>query len=67
MSEPEVVAVRPAVAQTLIGVKKTKFYELLASGEIQSFLAGTKTRLVPVTEIQAYLARKLNEHAPHTS
>jgi hypothetical protein len=48
--EPYAYAVRPKVAARLAGHGLTKLYELLNSGELESFLDGS-TRLVVVASI----------------
>lgn len=63
MADLDAMAVRPAKARELIGVGKTKLYELLASGDLDSFLAGPQTRLIPIAAIE----RWINEHTPHAS
>lgn len=57
MAELAAKAVRPKEACRLLGFEKDKLYILLNSGEIPSFLAGARTRLIPVAGIDAYLER----------
>lgn len=54
------LAVAPAEAARLIGIGKTRFYELLAANEIKSIKLGAR-RLVRVADIEAWLARQCGE------
>lgn len=45
-----------------IGVGRSTFYELIASGEIRTFKIGTRT-LVPASELVAFIERKMKEAA----
>jgi hypothetical protein len=56
----EPLVVRPKVAQRLIGCGNTRFYELLATGELESFKDG-KSRLITMASIKARVARMLSE------
>ena len=49
---------RPAEAAEVIGVGRSKCYELLASGELPSIRIGNSVR-VPVDALRAWIARKL--------
>jgi hypothetical protein len=61
IDEPlEPLVVRPKVARRLIGCGNTRFYELLAAGELVSFKDG-KNRLITMASIKARIARKLAE------
>ncbi len=48
------------VAETAesLGLGKTKTFELLASGELRSFVVGRR-RLVPVGEVESFISRHL--------
>ena len=59
---PEQLAYRTADAAHRVGVGRTKFFALLKAGEIKSIKDGG-VRLVPDTEIRAYLERKLRSAA----
>ena len=48
----------PASAAQRLSMATRTFYDLIASGEIRSFKQG-KRRLVPDTELQRYVERKL--------
>jgi hypothetical protein len=58
----EPIAVRPAVAFSMIGCGRTRGYELLASGELKSFLDGNSRRIL-VQSIKDYISRKLSDPA----
>lgn len=57
---PGPLAVRVKQACELLGVEKNKVYELLKTGELPSFKDGN-CRLIPMSGIEAYLARKLTQ------
>ncbi len=44
-------------AWTRIGIKKTKFYELLSAGEIESYHVGTR-HLVVLESVDAWIDRR---------
>jgi excisionase family DNA binding protein len=50
--------VSPAGAMTMLSCGRTRLYELLDRGELQSFLDG-RARRITVASIHAYIARKL--------
>jgi len=50
--------VRPRDAWRLLGCSNTRGYELIADGEIESFLDG-RARKIVVESIHSYIARKL--------
>ncbi len=50
--------VRPRVAWLMLGCGNTHGYELLNSGELESFLDG-KSRKIVVASIHSYIARRL--------
>jgi hypothetical protein len=66
----EAFAVSPAKAGAIIDGGRTKVYELLAQGELESFWIG-RSRKITVQSIYAYLDRRLTEAraakaAPHS-
>lgn len=50
------LAVAPADGARIIGVGRTKFYELLNSGALRSFKVGNR-RLVTMTTLREYVAK----------
>lgn len=58
----ECLAIPPRDAFAAIGVGVTKGYELINSGELQTFKIGRSTR-VTTESIRAYVARRLAEQA----
>lgn len=57
---PEPLMVKPLEAARLIGVGKNVLYRLLARGSIRTIKLG-HSRLVPVAELRAWIARELEE------
>jgi hypothetical protein len=57
-SEPLVV--KPKVAWRMLACGNTRGYELLAAGELQSFLDG-RSRKIIVASIHRYIARRLGK------
>lgn len=53
------LAVAPKVGFDMIDVGVTKGYELINSGELETFKIGRATRIT-VASIEAYVARQLN-------
>lgn len=51
------LAISPAEAARILGCGRTKFYELLASGEIRSFHIGRR-RLIRLAAIEAWITSK---------
>lgn len=51
---------RPTEAAELIGIGRSKVYELLAAGELPSIRIGGSVR-VPVDELRAWIARRIAE------
>ena len=49
------LAYRLREAYEALGVGRTKFYQLLAAGDIKAVALGSKT-LIPSAELEAYLA-----------
>jgi excisionase family DNA binding protein len=60
--ELEPLVVSPKIAQRLLGVGPTKLYELIQSGELESYLDGGSRRIL-YASIKARVAR-LRETAP---
>ena len=56
----EAFAVSPAKAGVIIDGGRTKIYELMAQGELESFWIG-RSRKITIRSIQAYLDRQLAE------
>lgn len=63
MSKPErAPAVTVAEACKQLGIGKTKFYELLAAGEIETFTIPTRNNIRPSRRVrQSVIDRWLNE------
>jgi excisionase family DNA binding protein len=57
-----VVLLRPERAAEVLGIGRSKLYELLAAGEIESVRIG-RSRRVPVVAIEEYVARLLTEES----
>jgi len=55
----EPLLVRPRTAWRLLGCGNTRGYELLAAGELESFLDG-RSRKITVDSIRRYIARRLD-------
>jgi len=58
LNELEPLAVPPRVAWHLLGCGNTHGYELLAAGELDSFLDG-RARKITMRSIKGYIARRL--------
>jgi excisionase family DNA binding protein len=52
---------RPVEAAELIGIGRSKMYELLGTGELPSVRIGGSVR-VPLDELRAWIARQLEAH-----
>jgi len=52
------LVVKPKVAWAMLQCSNTRGYELLAAGELESFLDG-RSRKITVDSIHAYIARRL--------
>lgn len=65
-SEPacQALLVRPRAARTMLACGNERLYDLLNSGELESFREG-RARLITVASIHKYIARRLAE-APGT-
>jgi hypothetical protein len=63
---PEPLAVSPRVGFGMIQVGNTKGYDLIARGELDSFIDGHQRRIT-VESIKAYIARRLAETAGQSS
>ena len=58
LGQDEPLVVSPRRARHLLDCGNTRFYELLAAGELESFKDG-KSRKVTMASIRAYVARRL--------
>lgn len=58
MSAPEPLLVRPAEAARMIGLGRTKLYEMIKSGEIRAIKRGTAT-LISVESLRRWVDRQL--------
>jgi excisionase family DNA binding protein len=56
--QPEPLVVRPHDAMRILSCSRATLYRLLNHGEIEGYLHGT-ARLISVSSIKAYIARKL--------
>ena len=54
------LAYRPAEAVEVSGLKRSQLYELLSSGEIESFKVG-RARLIPADALADFLERRRAE------
>jgi len=54
------LAVAPAEAARMLGLGKTKLYELMAANELASIKIGTR-RLIRISAIEAFLDRQTAE------
>ena len=50
------IAVSPSEGAILAGIGRTKFYELISSGELPSFKVGSR-RLIRIKEIEEWMIR----------
>ena len=60
MSEPQQtrpIAISPAEAARLVGLGKTKLYEVMGTGELPFLKIGTR-RLIRVTDLEAWIERQ---------
>ena len=55
---PEALVVKPKVAWKMLACSNTRGYELLAAGELDSYLEG-RSRKITVDSILRYVARRL--------
>lgn len=60
--EVEPLVVKPRVAWKLLSCGNTKGYELLQSGELDSFLDGG-SRKITMTSIRRYIERRLQQQS----
>lgn len=54
LGDQERIAVRIPVAAQMIGISRSKFYELLDAGEIEAIKLGRST-LIPVAGLKAFI------------
>jgi hypothetical protein len=59
------LVVKPKVAWKMLACSNTRGYELLAAGELDSFLDG-RSRKITVESIRRYIARHLSSNAAST-
>ena len=57
-NNPEPLVVKPKAAWLLLACSKTRGYELLAAGELDSFLDG-RSRKITVASIRRYIEQRL--------
>ena len=57
---PEPLLVKPRVAWKILACGNTRGYELLAAGELESFLDG-RSRKITLQSIRDYIARRLGK------
>jgi hypothetical protein len=55
---PEPLVVKPKIAWRMLACSNTRGYELIAVGELDSFLDG-RSRKITVESIRRYIARRL--------
>lgn len=53
---------KPEQAAAVLGIGRSKVYELMQAGELESFKLG-KSRLIPHTSLEQLIARKMGEAA----
>ena len=58
VAEPELLVVKPKLAWKMLACSNTRGYELLAAGELDSYLDG-RSRKITVASIHRYIARGL--------
>jgi excisionase family DNA binding protein len=59
-SFPTPLAISVEMATHMFPAKKTTVYKLIKEGRLRSFLCGRR-RMIPVSEIQAFIERSMNE------
>jgi excisionase family DNA binding protein len=57
-NEPQPVAVRMAVAGRMLGLGRTKIYELLKTGELTSVKVG-RARLILVSSVRRFIENQI--------
>lgn len=62
MTESDRLLLRPDEAAHAMGLGRSKFFEMLAKGEIRSVKHG-RNRLVPVDALREWIAKQLEESA----
>jgi len=55
---PDPIVVRPLEAGAILSIGQTHLYELMESGELESFKAG-RSRRITMASIRAYIERQL--------
>ena len=56
---PAPLCVRVNVAARMIGIGRTKFYELIGNGEVETIKVG-KATLIPTASLTAFIERQRN-------
>ena len=59
----ERLLLRPVEAAEVIGIGRSKLYELLSTGELPSIRIGSSVR-VPVAELRAWIERRIEQQGP---
>lgn len=62
VTETEPLVVKPSRACFLLNCGNTRCYELIASGELESYLDG-RSRKITVSSIRSYIARRLTANS----
>jgi hypothetical protein len=63
LAKPEPLVVKPATAWRMLTCGNTRGYELLAAGELDSYLDG-RSRKITVESIHRYISRRLAASTP---
>jgi hypothetical protein len=66
VGDPAPLVVKPRVAWKMLACSNTRGYQLLAAGELESFLDG-RSRKITVASIRDYIARRLTAHGATTA
>jgi excisionase family DNA binding protein len=61
-AEVKTLALRPNQAAAALGIGRDRLFDLLRAGEIRSYREGNM-RIIPVSALEEYLARRLQEDA----
>jgi hypothetical protein len=64
LSKDERLVVSPRRARYLLDIGNTRLYELLAAGELESFLDG-RSRKITIDSIHRYISRRLANRRGH--
>jgi hypothetical protein len=66
LADHALLLVKPRAACRLLACGNTRLYELLAAGELDSFLDG-RSRKITIESIRRYVARRLNNNEAKTA